>query len=64
MFVVPADSEDQLGLDGTYKELACTLEYAFLFISPLSLGVIPALRPKNRSSVDGITFELLSPLAE
>ena len=33
-----------------------------MIFSFLSLGVIPALRLTNRGLVDGVTFELLSPL--
>ena len=51
-------------LDRAYKELGCTLEYPFMFVSLLSLGVIPALRLTNRGFVDGIQFELLPALAE
>jgi len=33
-----------------------------MFVSLLSLGVIPALRLTNRGLVDGIAFELLPPV--
>jgi adenine deaminase len=57
-------AEHVRALDRAYKELGCTLEYPFMFVSLLSLGVIPALRLTNRGFVDGIKFELVPPLAE
>jgi adenine deaminase len=57
-------AEQVRGLDRAYKELGCALEYAFMFVSLLSLGVIPALRLTNRGFVDAVEFKLVSPLAE
>jgi adenine deaminase len=51
------------GLAAAYRMLGSTIESPFMFVSLLSLGVIPALRLTNRGLVDGITFELLAPLA-
>ena len=45
------------------RTLGSSLESPFMFVSLLSLGVIPALRLTNRGLVDGIAFELLAPLA-
>jgi adenine deaminase len=50
-------------LAGAYRELGSRLESPFMFVSLLSLGVIPALRLTNRGLVDGIAFELLPPVA-
>jgi adenine deaminase len=50
-------------LGEAYRRLGSTLESPFMFVSLLSLGVIPALRLTNRGLVDGISFELLPPLA-
>ena len=50
-------------LGRAYEELGCTLEYPFMFVSLLSLGVIPALRLTNRGLVDGVEFELVPVLA-
>jgi adenine deaminase len=49
-------------LDRAYKALGCELEYPFMMVSILSLGVIPALRLTNRGLVDGRDFKLLQPL--
>jgi adenine deaminase len=46
-------------LDAAYKALGCPLEYPFMMVSILSLGVIPALRITNRGLVDGVAFELV-----
>jgi adenine deaminase len=50
-------------LDRAYRALGCELEYPFMMVSFLSLGVIPALRLTNRGLVDGRTFALVDPLA-
>ena len=50
-------------LGRAYEELGSTLEYPFMFVSLLSLGVIPALRLTNRGLVDGVEFELVPVLA-
>lgn len=49
-------------LGDAYRRLGCTLESPFMFVSLLSLGVIPALRLTNRGLVDGIDFSLLPPV--
>jgi adenine deaminase len=49
-------------LDAAYRRLGSALESPFMFVSLLSLGVIPALRLTNRGLVDGIAFELLPPV--
>jgi adenine deaminase len=51
-------------LDRAYKELGCPLEYPFMMVSFLSLGVIPALRVTNRGLVDGREFALVSPIVD
>jgi adenine deaminase len=50
-------------LGAGYRRLGSRLESPFMFVSLLSLGVIPALRLTNRGLVDGIAFELLPPVA-
>jgi adenine deaminase len=50
-------------LGDAYDLLGSTLESPFMFVSLLSLGVIPALRLTNRGLVDGIAFELVPPIA-
>jgi adenine deaminase len=49
-------------LGDAYELLGSTLESPFMFVSLLSLGVIPALRLTNRGLVDGIAFELVPPV--
>jgi adenine deaminase len=49
-------------LGAAYRRLGSTIESPFMFVSLLSLGVIPALRLTNRGLVDGIAFELLAPV--
>jgi adenine deaminase len=56
-----AEQVQQLG--EAYRRLGSALESPFMFVSLLSLGVIPALRLTNRGLVDGIAFELLPPVA-
>jgi adenine deaminase len=51
-------------LGRAYEELGSTLEYPFMFVSLLSLGVIPALRLTNRGLVDGVEFELVPTVAD
>jgi adenine deaminase len=46
-------------LDRAYAELGTTIEYPFMMVSFLSLGVIPALRLTNRGLVDGREFTLV-----
>ena len=50
-------------LGDAYRELGSSLDSPFMFVSLLSLGVIPALRLTNRGLVDGVAFELLPPVA-
>jgi adenine deaminase len=52
-------ADEVRGLDRAYRELGCPLEYPFMMVSFLSLGVIPALRLTNRGLVDGREFELV-----
>ena len=52
-------AEQVRALGRAYEELGSTLEYPFMFVSLLSLGVIPALRLTNRGLVDGVEFELV-----
>jgi adenine deaminase len=49
-------------LDRAYAELGTTIEYPFMMVSFLSLGVIPALRLTNRGLVDGREFALVDPI--
>jgi adenine deaminase len=49
-------------LGDAYRALGSTIESPFMFVSLLSLGVIPALRLTNRGLVDGIEFALVSPV--
>jgi adenine deaminase len=55
-------AEEVRGLDRAYKALGCELEYPFMMVSFLSLGVIPALRLTNRGLVDGRDFALVEPV--
>src|SRR5204862_132534 len=56
-------AEQVLALEDAYRQLGSPVENPSMIFSFLSLGVIPALRLTNRGLVDGVTFELLSPLA-
>jgi adenine deaminase len=49
-------------LDRAYTDLGTTIEYPFMMVSFLSLGVIPALRLTNRGLVDGREFALVDPV--
>jgi adenine deaminase len=49
-------------LGEAYRALGSTIDSPFMFVSLLSLGVIPALRLTNRGLVDGVAFELLPPV--
>jgi len=49
-------------LDRAYSDLGTTIEYPFMMVSFLSLGVIPALRLTNRGLVDGREFALVEPV--
>jgi adenine deaminase len=55
--------EQVRALGDAYRALGSSLESPFMFVSLLSLGVIPALRLTNRGLVDGIAFELLASVA-
>jgi adenine deaminase len=55
-------ADEVRSLDRAYKELGCPLEYPFMMVSFLSLGVIPALRLTNRGLVDGREFALVDPV--
>jgi adenine deaminase len=46
-------------LDRAYADLGTTIEFPFMMVSFLSLGVIPALRLTNRGLVDGREFALV-----
>ena len=49
-------------LGEAYRSLGSQIENPEMIFSFLSLGVIPALRLTNRGLVDGVAFELVSPL--
>jgi adenine deaminase len=53
---------ETLALAEAYRELGSSLESPAMMFSFLSLGVIPALRLTNRGLVDGLAFELVSPI--
>jgi adenine deaminase len=55
-------ADEVRSLDRAYKQLGCQLEYPFMMVSFLSLGVIPALRLTNRGLVDGREFVLVDPI--
>ena len=58
-----ADVADEVrSLARAYEALGCDLEYPFMMVSFLSLGVIPALRVTNRGLVDGREFVLVDPV--
>jgi adenine deaminase len=52
-------AEQVRALDRAYTDLGTTIEYPFMMVSFLSLGVIPALRLTNRGLVDGREFALV-----
>ncbi|HEY7692851.1 MAG TPA: adenine deaminase [Gaiellaceae bacterium] len=56
-------AERMLALEDAYRQVGSPIESPAMIFSFLSLGVIPALRLTNRGLVDGVTFELVSPLA-
>jgi adenine deaminase len=56
-------AEQTLALSEAYRQLGSPVESPEMIFSFLSLGVIPALRLTNRGLVDGVKFELVSPLA-
>src|SRR4051794_9317158 len=49
-------------LDRAYAGLGTTIEFPFMMVSFLSLGVIPALRLTTRGLVDGREFALVEPV--
>jgi adenine deaminase len=55
-------AEQVSALDRAYAELGTTIEFPFMMVSFLSLGVIPALRLTNRGLVDGREFALVEPV--
>jgi adenine deaminase len=55
-------AEEVRSLARAYRALGCELEYPFMMVSFLSLGVIPALRVTNRGLVDGREFALVDPV--
>jgi adenine deaminase len=55
-------AEQVRALDRAYAELGTTIEFPFMMVSFLSLGVIPALRLTNRGLVDGREFALVDPV--
>jgi adenine deaminase len=58
-----AEMADEVrSLARAYEALGCELEYPFMMVSFLSLGVIPALRVTNRGLVDGREFALVDPV--
>jgi adenine deaminase len=59
---VPEVADEVRSLDRAYKALGSSLEYPFMMVSFLSLGVIPALRLTNRGLVDGREFALVDPV--
>jgi adenine deaminase len=59
---VPEVADEVRSLARAYEALGCELEYPFMMVSFLSLGVIPALRVTNRGLVDGREFALVDPV--
>jgi adenine deaminase len=58
-----ADVAEQVErLDRAYADLGTTIEFPFMMVSFLSLGVIPALRLTNRGLVDGRAFAFVEPV--
>jgi adenine deaminase len=58
-----ADVADEVrSLARAYEALGSEMEYPFMMVSFLSLGVIPALRVTNRGLVDGREFALVDPV--
>jgi adenine deaminase len=55
-------AEQVAALDRAYADLGTTIEFPFMMVSFLSLGVIPALRLTNRGLVDGREFALVEPV--
>jgi adenine deaminase len=59
---VPEVAEEVRSLARAYEALGSELEYPFMMVAFLSLGVIPALRLTNRGLVDGREFALVDPV--
>jgi adenine deaminase len=59
---VPEVADEVRSLARAYEALGATMEYPFMMVSFLSLGVIPALRVTNRGLVDGREFALVDPV--
>jgi adenine deaminase len=59
---VPEVADEVRSLARAYETLGATMEYPFMMVSFLSLGVIPALRVTNRGLVDGREFALVDPV--
>jgi len=57
-------AEQVRSLGAAYRRLGSRLESPFMFVSLLSLGVIPALRLTNRGLVDGTAFALVDPIVQ
>jgi adenine deaminase len=55
-------AEQAHALGEAYRALGSKIENPEMIFSFLSLGVIPALRLTNRGLVDGVAFELVSPV--
>jgi adenine deaminase len=53
---------ETLALAEAYRALGSEIDNPAMIFSFLSLGVIPALRLTNRGLVDGVAFELVSPI--
>jgi adenine deaminase len=53
---------ETLALSEAYRQLGSPIENPAMIFSFLSLGVIPALRLTNRGLVDGVAFDLVSPI--
>jgi adenine deaminase len=55
-------AEQARALSEAYRQLGSPIESPEMIFSFLSLGVIPSLRLTNRGLVDGVKFELVSPV--
>jgi adenine deaminase len=59
---VPDVADEVRSLARAYEALGSGMEYPFMMVSFLSLGVIPALRVTNRGLVDGREFAFVDPV--
>jgi len=57
-------AEQTRRLGEAYRELGSPLEWPYMLLSFLSLGVIPELRLTNRGLVDGVEFRLVPAVVE